>query len=195
MKKIITICAIIQGMTLRLLHRKNIIHPKVFRGSLKVYRGSHIHIVKDTTIEVGKSVSIYQNVNIDMLSTGAQLKIGDNTFINKCSEIFCKDSIYIGNRCAVSWNVTIMDNDFHYIGKNGNSKPVYIEDDVWIGCHSLILKGVHIGNGAVIAAGSVVTKDVPANSIVGGNPAKVIKKDVRWSLHSYNWDVDGRGQV
>lgn len=55
------------------------------------------------------------------------------------------------------------------------SKPVVIGDDVWIGARSIILKGVHIGKGAVIAAGAVVTKDVPEYAIVGGVPAKVIK--------------------
>ncbi len=148
-----------------------------------MYRGSYIHIVEGSTIEIGKSVSFYQNVQIDMQSVGAQVKIGDKTFINRCSNIFCKDMVHIGSRCAISWDVTIMDNDFHYIDDNDNSKPIYIGDDVWIGCHSLILKGVHIGDGAVIAAGSVVTKDVPSYSVVGGNPAKVIKTDVKWSLH------------
>lgn len=56
-----------------------------------------------------------------------------------------------------------------------NDKDVIIEDGVWVGCNVTILKGVHIGKGSVIAAGSIVTKDVPPYSIVGGNPAKVIK--------------------
>lgn len=150
---------------------------------MKMYCGSHIHIVKGATIEVGKSVSLYQNAEIDMQSARSQVKIGNNTFINKHSKIFCKDMVHIGNRCAISWNVTIMDNDFHYIGASDNSKPIHIGDDVWIGCHSLILKGVNIGDGAVVAAGSIVTKDVPAYSLVGGNPAKVIKTNVQWSLH------------
>ena len=183
MKKLSIISAIIRGMLFRVLHKKNIIHPRICRGGVKIYRESHIHIVKGSTIEVGKSVSFYQNVEINMQGAGAKVKIGDNTFINRRSKIFCKDMVHIGSRCAISWDVTIMDNDFHYIGANGNSKPVYIGDDVWIGCHSLILKGVNIGDGAVIAAGSIVTKDVPPNSIVGGNSAKVIKTDVRWSLH------------
>lgn len=183
MEKLSIIIAIIRGMIFRVLHYKNIIHPRICRGGVKIYRGSYIRIVKGATIDIGKSVSLYQNVKIDMQCAGSQVKIGDNTFINRCSKIFCKDMVHIGNRCAISWNVTIMDNDFHYIGANDNSTPIYIGDDVWIGCHSLILKGVHIGDGAVIAAGSVVTKDVPSYSVVGGNPAKVIKTDVQWSLH------------
>lgn len=183
MKKLSIIIAIIRGMIFRVLHQENVIHPRICRGGVKLYRGSSIHIVKGSTIDIGKSVSFYQNVKIDLRSAGAQVKIGENTFINRDSKIFCKDIVHIGNRCAISWDVTIMDNDFHYIGDNDNSKPIYIGDDVWIGCHSLILKGVHIGDGAVIAAGSVVTKDVPSHAVVGGNPAKVIKTDVQWSLH------------
>lgn len=183
MNKLSIIFAIIRGMIFRVLHPKNIIHPRICRGGVKLYRGSDIHTVKGSTIEIGKSVSFYQNVKIDMQSAGAQVKIGDNSFINRSSKIFCKDMVHIGKRCAISWDVTIMDNDFHYINTNDNSKPIYIGDDVWIGCHSLILKGVHIGDGAVVAAGSVVTKDVPPCSVVGGNPAKVVKKDVQWSLH------------
>ncbi len=182
-KKVSIITGIIRGMIFRILHYKNIVHPKICRGGVKLYRGSNIHIAKGSTIEIGKSVSFYQNVKIDIQKSGAQMKIGDNTFINKSSKVFCKDKVYIGKRCAISWDVTIMDNDFHYIGANTNSKPIFIGDDVWIGCHSLILKGVHIGDGAVVAAGSVVTKDVPSHSVVGGNPAKVIKTDIQWSLH------------
>lgn len=183
MKKLQKYFAIIRGIAFRVMHQKNIVHPRIVKGGIKMYRGSRIHAVKGSVVEVGRSVSFHPNVEIDMLSKGAHVKIGNRTFINRCSSIFCKDTVYIGDRCAISWNVTIMDNDFHYIDANDNSKPIYIGDDVWIGCHSLILKGVHIGNGAVIAAGSVVTKDVPPYSVVGGNPAKVIKTDVQWSLH------------
>lgn len=183
MKKLSIVFAIIRGMIFRVLHRKSIIHPRIFRGGVKLYRGSNIHMVKGSSIEIGKSVSFCENVKVELLSMRAQVKIGNKTFINRCSNIFCKDMVHIGDRCAISWDVTIMDNDFHYIDANDNSKPIFIGHNVWIGCHSLILKGVHIGDGAVVAAGSVVTKDVPPYSVVGGNPAKVIKTDVQWSLH------------
>ena len=58
--------------------------------------------------------------------------------------------------------------------------PITIGENVWIGCRALILKGVTIGDGAVVAAGAVVTKDVPANCVVAGNPAKIIKENVVW---------------
>ena len=76
----------------------------------------------------------------------------------------------------------IRDSDTHTILNSNHIKtqPVYIGKNVWIGLGSIILKGVTIGDGAIIAAGSVVTKDVPSNCLVGGNPAKVIKDYIEW---------------
>ena len=182
-RKLSAVAALIKGVIFRVLHKKNVIHPKICRGGVKLYRGSSIYLAKGSTVEIGRSVSLYQNVKINIQRAGAQVKIGEKTFINQRSTIFCKDMVSIGSRCAISWDVTIMDNDFHYIDSNDNTKAIHIGDDVWIGCHSLILKGVHIGDGAVVAAGSVVTKDVPPRAVVGGNPAKIIKTDVTWSLH------------
>ncbi|MBP9873243.1 MAG: hypothetical protein KBC60_04350 [Haliscomenobacter sp.] len=71
-----------------------------------------------------------------------------------------------------------MDSDFHGLDHNqmgGNSKPVILEDHVWLATRSMVLKGVRIGKGAVVAAGAVVTKDVPPYTVVAGVPAKVIK--------------------
>lgn len=75
-----------------------------------------------------------------------------------------------------------MDCNQHTIHRDGYRfrNPVIINDNVWIGMNAIILPGVTIGKGAVIAAGSVVTKDVPPYSLVGGNPAKIIRQQVRW---------------
>ena len=95
------------------------------------------------------------------------------------------ENIKIGNQCAIGRNVMIMDFDAHDIyysdgTKNHITKPIVIEDHVWIGAGATILKGVTIGEGAVVGAGAVVTKNVEPHTIVAGNPAKVIKTDVRW---------------
>lgn len=73
-----------------------------------------------------------------------------------------------------------MDTDYHSIDGKPYTVPVTIGNHVWIGCKSIILKGVNIGDGAIIAAGSVVTKDVPPFSLVAGSPAKLIKENVKW---------------
>ena len=98
--------------------------------------------------------------------------------------IVAADHIEIGDRVQVGANTTIVDTDFHPLtpeGRkrnmaNGKNKPVIIHDDVFIGMNCLILKGVEIGEGSVIGAGSVVSKDVPPRTMVGGNPARVIRE-------------------
>ncbi|MBP6872851.1 MAG: acyltransferase [Bacteroidales bacterium] len=76
----------------------------------------------------------------------------------------------------------IRDSDNHNVLKEGyvQSKPILIGDNVWIGMRAIILKGVTIGNGSIVAAGAVVTKDVPPNTVVGGVPARVIRENVSW---------------
>lgn len=114
------------------------------------------------------------------INEGATLNLGSG-YINNNTTIDCFDSITIGHGVAISSGVTIRDSDNHAI--NGNpriSAPIFIEDHVWIGLNATILKGVRVGQGAVVAAGAVVTADVPENSLVGGVPAKVIKQDIAW---------------
>nr|WP_283163079.1 acyltransferase [Alicyclobacillus mengziensis] len=107
--------------------------------------------------------------------------MGNDTFLGMRSELRSMVKISIGDRCAISWDVSIMDSDFHSIDGKPMRTPVTIGDDVWIGSRVTILKGVTVGNGAVIAAGSVVVSDVPSNSMVGGVPARIIRQQVSWS--------------
>ena len=92
----------------------------------------------------------------------------------------CKEAITIGKSCAISWDVTIIDSDYYSIDGIEQTSRIEIGNHVWIGMNAKILKGVKIGDGAVIAAGSVVTKDVPSKAMVGGVPAKIIKENVNW---------------
>ena len=130
-----------------------------------------------------KGFSMYEGASIVVFG-GASLIIGKNTYMND-SLIQCASQITIGDDCAIAGNALIQDTDFHpTIDENGDEKsftrPISIGNHVWICAKAIILKGVTIGDGAVIAAGAVVTKDVPAYSLVGGNPARVIRQNIRW---------------
>ena len=111
----------------------------------------------------------------------AVLEIGER-FGMTGGTICTADRVIIGHRVTVGANTTIMDTDFHPLDpvqrsqhpEAASTAPVTIEDDVFIGLQCLILKGVTLGQGCVVGAGSVVTRDVPAGAIVAGNPAKVI---------------------
>lgn len=123
---------------------------------------------------------------------GANISIGSNTFISGVT-ISCANRIIIGNNVQIAWGVVILDHNSHSLNyldrrndlsdrynhqKNWNNiaiSEVVISDDAWIGLNSIILKGVRIGRGAIVGAGSVVTKNVPDMTIVAGNPARVIK--------------------
>jgi len=111
-----------------------------------------------------------------------ELVVGDNTSLNYQTGISIDCSVRIGKNCMIAGETAIFDNNSHNthygdnrIMKQGDIAPVVIEDNVWIGMRSIILKGVTIGCNAVIGAGSIVTKDVPSNTLAAGNPAKVIK--------------------
>ncbi len=120
-------------------------------------------------------VQLYSGVRLEV-SEGAGLSIGNGTYLNRNTCVCAESRVEIGNNCKISWDVTIMDSDQHPLpGKNTTvKKPVIIEDNVWIGCRAIILKGVRIGTGAIIGAGAVITKDVPAHAIVVGAPQRVI---------------------
>ena len=114
---------------------------------------------------------------------GAKLVIGDKTGLFGTT-ILCSESVTIGSNTIIAGGTHIYDSDFHSlepevrIGENDQiqSLPVNIGNQCWIGSSCIILKGVTIGDQAVIGAGSVVTKDVPPRQVWAGNPAKLIKE-------------------
>ncbi|HHV59804.1 MAG TPA: acyltransferase [Clostridiaceae bacterium] len=150
---------------------------------LRAERGVRV-LKKNGAIKIGDKVLLHRNVKLSAWGTEgfAEISIGNNTYIGDRTEIHAGQSVKIGSNCNISWDVCIMDRDYHKLNSETEViRPVVIEDDVWIGCNSIILKGVTIGKGAVVAAGSVVTKDVPPGTLVGGNPAKIIKEGVYWA--------------
>ena len=122
--------------------------------------------------------------------------VGDFTLLNGAL-IMAEEQIEIGTHVLISWNVGIADSDFHPLDPvkrrqdtyalapfypdrpprpELKTAPVKICDGAWIGMGAIILKGVTIGENAVVAAGAVVTKSVPANTVVAGNPAVIVKE-------------------
>jgi acetyltransferase-like isoleucine patch superfamily enzyme len=110
---------------------------------------------------------------------GGEIVIGDYCLISPGVRISAEQSIRIGDDCMFAANVYISDSDWHGIYNRIRpfrcSKPVVLENNVWLGEQVIVIKGVTIGENSVIGAGSVVTKSIPANSIAVGNPARVIK--------------------
>lgn len=106
--------------------------------------------------------------------------IGDAVMISPGTRISASDEIRIGNGCMFANSAYLTDSDWHGIynrvERDPESKPVILEDNVWVGDHATVLKGVTIGKNSIVAACAVVTKDVPANVVVAGNPAKVVKE-------------------
>jgi len=141
-----------------------------------------LDIYNNGTLKTDGIVKINNGTKI-MIWKNAILSIGNGSYINEHSRVQCRKSIKIGENCAISWNVNILDTDEHEIIIDGKrkqkEKEVIIGNHVWIGCNCTILKGVNIGDGAVIGAGTVVTKDIKVKSLVVGNPYK-IREGIDW---------------
>lgn len=120
-----------------------------------------------------------------LISDGGKIQIGNNTVIHRGAIIRAKDSILIGDYCDIGADCYIQDHnsmslDYLERRKKGGyiiSKSVMIGNDVWIGRAATILKGIHIGDRAIVGARSVVVHDVPSDCIVVGNPARVVKRN------------------
>jgi len=131
----------------------------------------------------------------ELIIYDGKIKIGNYCWFSLRNQIISNHSVLIGNYCIVARDVYISDTNEHPLNKHMRRKqtldllkigispdrneslgaPVIIGNDVWIGERAIILKGVNIGDGCVIAAGSVVTKSFPSNCVIGGNPARLIK--------------------
>jgi galactoside O-acetyltransferase len=158
------------------------------RGTSLAWR--RLRGVQGNRLTIGDESIIHANIIFE--DKGAELRIGSRTYIG-LSNLTCFRSVSIGDDVLVSWGATIVDHDSHslewYLRRNdvrdwGRSRkdwnhvptaPVVIADKAWIGFNVTVLKGVTIGEGAVVAACSVVTRDVPPHALVAGNPARVIR--------------------
>ncbi len=107
------------------------------------------------------------------------LEIGNNVFINYGSSLVASKHVKIGDDCLIGTHVMVMDCDFHRVEDKSwdtTGAAVVLENKVWLGNRSIVLKGVTIGHDAVVAAGSVVTRDVPPRTVVAGVPARVVRE-------------------
>ncbi|MBQ0735331.1 acyltransferase [Aquimarina celericrescens] len=157
-----------------------------FRGGNfgnKVFIDKNVSILRfPKNIYFGDYSVIKEGANICACNKNSTISIGNRTTVGFYTFIYASEQIEIGNDCLIAPFVYIVDSD-HSIAKDKliNMQPnttskITIEDDVWIATGAKILKGVTVGKGAVIAAGSVVKDDVPPYTIVGGIPAKTISK-------------------
>lgn len=151
---------------------------------LQLVRGSH----KETRIQLQENARIVIPTHY-IIHAGCFVSVCPNStltlhagFINENVQITCGDRIEIGEGTSIARDVVIRSFDGHQIVAPGStlSAPIIIGKHVWIGQAAMILKGVTIGDGAVIAAGAVVTKDIPAHCLAAGVPAKIIKTDIEW---------------
>ncbi len=150
-------------------------------------QGSQLNIGENCTIKssfLSNLVGLSQRTIIVSRTEEAKINIGDNVGISGAT-IYSRKSISIGDNTLIGGNVKIFDNDFHPIeveARNIDDKDaigtrdVVIGKDCFIGCNALILKGTKIGDGSVVGAGSVVCGEFPSGVVIGGNPAKIIKR-------------------
>lgn len=146
-------------------------------GELYVEKGGYIIFHGKATICEGCSIRIDERGVLD---------IGDNLItLNKNSFIRCSTKITIGEGALIGWNVTINDNDGHYIIEDGiqktNKGSITIGNHVWIGSHAFICKNVILPNNSIVGQAAVVTKSFSKeNVLIAGLPAKIVKQDVNW---------------
>ena len=162
-------------------------------ASTRLYLGCQVNNRQPrSAIKIGKHSRLL--CKLETYKHGGRIEVGDHCFIGENTRIWSSSLVSIGSRVLISHDVNIHDNNSHSLSAenrhqhfkdmfNGNlradlpdvpSKPIIIGDDAWIGFGSAIFKGVTIGQGAVVAAMSVVTKDVPPYTVFAGNPARHI---------------------
>lgn len=148
----------------------------------RVYGHPKIEIQAHGRLVVADRVRLFSTITpIEIgVEAGATLEIGSRTFINYGCSIAATSLVRIGAHCNIGTYVMMMDNDFHRLeperrDERPPSEPIILEDNVWIGGRAIVLRGVTIGAGSVVAAGSVVTHSVPPRTVVGGVPAKHLR--------------------
>jgi acetyltransferase-like isoleucine patch superfamily enzyme len=163
----------------------------------KFYEEASVNNLQGKIEKISIGINTHLRGSLQVFKQGGIIEIGDFCYVGENSKIWSASGVIIGNQVLISHNVNIHDNISHPINSEMrfkdykrilgiekyeteqfdlNPKSILIKDKAWIGFNSIILKGVTIGEGAIVGAGSVVTKDVPDWTIVAGNPAKIIRE-------------------
>lgn len=152
-----------------------------FIGSTSFYKEPNSKITIGDNCHFNSShrsnlIGIYTPCMVSTIKKNAIIEIGNNCGFSG-TVIGCAKHIKLGNNVRCGANTMITDSDWHFNDpRTGEDKPVIIDNNVWLGYGVKVLKGVHIGENSLIGAGSIVTKDIPANVIAAGNPCKIIKE-------------------
>lgn len=173
----------LRGGYLRKLYSKYIINKFTTKHGENIQVGKYVDfkVTDNATLEIGDKVVLGDYVHILLTKPNPHLYIGREVAIGRYSIISVKDNVSIGPYTLIGQNVQITDNGHTYDRNNlikyqlSTNKPVKIGYDCWIGSGAKILSGVTIGNGCIIGANSVVTKDIPDYAVAVGCPARVIK--------------------
>ena len=145
---------------------------------------TEIQLSDDAELYFGSGVKLGSGCRVSV-NPKSNLRFGDSVCITANTTIICKRSISIGDGCLVSWNVQIMDTDFHKLYEDGvhsnNDKPIEFGQKVWINSNCLILKGSQVSDGCVIGAGSILNRKYETkNALIVGNPAHICKENIKW---------------
>jgi acetyltransferase-like isoleucine patch superfamily enzyme len=182
-----SILMVVPMATAGLVHRAS--------GRINVGAGSTVNWLRlraggGGQVEIGTASTVHCRIDFD--TPAGRVRVGNRCFIG-ASQLVCHTNITIGDDVIVSWGVTIVDHDSHSLDRKqrrldvGNWRrglkdwagvavaPVIVADGAWIGFGASILKGVRVGEGAIIGAQAVVTRDVAAYTVVTGNPARVVR--------------------
>ena len=161
---------------------------EIGHGSSIAWR--RIRNIRGNSLTVGENSIVHADISFE--ESGGKVRIGNRSFIGR-SHLVCYRSLQIGDDVIMSWGITIVDHDSHNLswekrrndvvdwGKGRKNwehvvhAPVVVKDKAWIGFNASVLKGVTIGEGAVIGANSVVTHDIPPYALAAGNPARVVR--------------------
>ncbi len=161
--------------TLNLLHSH-----KIKAAGRNYFEKGSLHITNQGRLSLGKFNGLSRGYDIEV---SGKLILGNHNFFNRNVKIVCLDKIEIGNDCIIADSVHIYDHDHRFedvtrpIRDQGYvTSPIKIGNNVWIGAKATLLKGVSIGDGVIVAAGSVVRSNLPSNTVCGGVPAKVLKQ-------------------